>query len=278
VRHFVITGANTGIGREAARAIARGSLVQGGVHLTLACRSREKTQAVVDELARESPQARVEVLALDLGDLASVRAAAAELRTRGNAIDILVNNAGVGGQRGLTRDGFELHFGTNHVGHYLFTRLLLDLVRERIVTVASNRHREAKGIDWHAARATTTTITGRPEYAVSKLANLLFHRALTRRLGVDSAIHTYAMNPGKVATDVFRRVPQPFRWLIAQTLTTAEQGASYVVDLAVSEARARETGRYYDVGREQPMSPQALDDRLADELWERSAAWVGLAP
>jgi len=123
-RTFVVTGANTGIGKETVRDLAR-----RGAHVILACRSEAKTRPVIDELAAESPQARLEFIALDLGDLASVRACAAELLRRDQPIHVLINNAGLASVRGQTKDGFELAFGTNHLGHYLFTRLLLDRIR-----------------------------------------------------------------------------------------------------------------------------------------------------
>src|SRR5205823_261819 len=178
---FVITGANTGIGKITARELAR-----RGAHVILACRSADKTQPVVDEIQRETGNKQVEFVQLDLGDLASVRRCAEELLARKTPIHGLINNAGLGGQRGTTKDGFEIQFGTNHLGHYVFTRLLLDRIKEsgpaRIVNVASASHYSAKGIDFDALRKRTKSTTGMPEYAVSKLSNVLFTKELARRL------------------------------------------------------------------------------------------------
>src|SRR4051794_30980842 len=107
---FIVTGANTGIGKITARELAR-----GGARVILACRSEAKTAQVIDEIQREVPGARLEYVHLDLGDLTSVRACAEAIRARGTPIHGLINNAGLAGQRGLTRDGFELTFGTNHL-------------------------------------------------------------------------------------------------------------------------------------------------------------------
>ncbi|MEZ4365489.1 MAG: SDR family NAD(P)-dependent oxidoreductase [Kofleriaceae bacterium] len=277
---IVITGANTGLGRAAALQLA-----PRGPRLILACRSRDKTEPVLAELRACAPAAPPpEFLALDLASLASVREAAAELRARAPAIDVLVNNAGVAGHRGLTADGFELQFGVNHLGHYLWTRLLLDAVAAagrpgapaRLVTVASNSHRQAKAIDWDAVRRPTATVVGLHEYEVSKLCNLLMQRELTRRLGPDAPVHTYALNPGRVATDAWRRIPGPVRWLMKRVMISSEQGGSYLVHAATEPAIAAHTGRYYDRAREQAPTALAQDDALALELWTRSAAWVDL--
>src|SRR4029078_7240297 len=131
-----------------------------------------------------------------LGELASVRACAEAIRARNIPIHGLVNNAGLAGQRGLTKDGFELTFGTNHLGHYLFTRLLLDRIKQsgsaRIVNVASAAHYHAKGINWDALRRDTNSRTGMHEYAVSKLSNVLFTKELARRLE-GTKVTTYAL-------------------------------------------------------------------------------------
>jgi retinol dehydrogenase-12 len=274
-RTFIVTGANTGIGKITARELAR-----RGARTILACRSREKALAVLEELRRETGNDRIELAALDLGDLASVRACAAALLARGLPIHGLVNNAGLAGQRGLTQDGFELQFGTNHLGHYLFTRLLLDRLAEsgpaRIVTVASDSHYNARKLDWDAQRRPTRSFTGMREYAVSKLANVLLTAELGRRLD-PAKVTAYAVHPGVVATDAWRRVPGPARWLIKRFMITPEEGARSTLRCATAPELAGETGRYYDAsGQERTPSRLARDAALAAELWARSAAWTGL--
>ena len=272
---FVITGANTGIGRITARELA-----QRGAHVILACRSADKTQPVIDELKRETGNDKIEFQALDLADLASVRKAADELLARNIPIHGLINNAGLAGQRGTTKDGFELTFGTNHLGHYLFTRLLLDRIKQsgpaRIVNVSSHSHYRAKKLDWEALRQKTRTTTGLPEYEVSKLANVLFTKELARRLE-GSRVTTYSLHPGVVATDVWRRVPGPVRWLMKRFMVTPEQGAQTSLRCATDPALASETGRYYDHdGREKRPARLARDEALAQTLWAKSAEWTGL--
>jgi NAD(P)-dependent dehydrogenase (short-subunit alcohol dehydrogenase family) len=179
----LVTGANTGIGRVTALALA-----QAGNHVVLAGRSKERTQPVLSEI--ESRGGAASFLALDLGDLDSVRACAAAFVATGRPLHLLVNNAGLAGQHGLTKQGFELAFGTNHLGHFLLTQLLLPTMREstqptqdhkpRIVNVSSESHYRAKGIDFGVLQQHTKSTTGLPEYEVSKLANVLFAKELCR--------------------------------------------------------------------------------------------------
>jgi len=272
---FVITGANTGIGKITARELAK-----RGAHVILACRSIDKTQPVIDELKRESGNDKIELVALDLADLASVRRCAENLLARNIPIHGLINNAGLAGSRGTTKDGFELTFGTNHLGHYLLTRLLLDRIKQsgpaRIVNVASASHYQARGINWDALRAKTKSRTGLPEYAVSKLANVLFTKELARRLE-GSKVTTYALHPGVVATDVWRRVPRPFRWVMKKFMVTPEEGAQTSIRCATAPELASETGRYYDRdGKERRPAKLANDEELAKQLWTKSAEWTGL--
>jgi retinol dehydrogenase-12 len=272
---FIVTGANTGIGKVTAKELAR-----RGAHVILACRSKDKAAAVIEEIQRDTRSASVERVELDLGDLASVRACAEAIAARGTPIDGLINNAGVAGSKGLTRDGFELTWGINHLGPYLFTRLLLDRIQQagqaRIVNVASASHYNATGIDWDALKQPTRSATGMREYAVSKLSNVLFAKELARRLD-GTGVTTYALHPGVVATDVWRRVPRPLRWLIKQFMITPEQGAVASLRCATDPELAGQTGRYYDVGgKEKEPSQLAVDPELAKALWTRSAEWTNL--
>jgi NAD(P)-dependent dehydrogenase (short-subunit alcohol dehydrogenase family) len=273
---FIITGANTGIGKITAKELAR-----QGAHVIVACRSKAKTDPVIEEIKRVTGNDKVEFVALDLGDLASVRKCAEELVARNVPFHGLVNNAGLAGQRGLTKDGFEITFGTNHLGHYLFTRLLLDRLKEagnaRIVNVASKSHYAAKGIDWSALQKPTRSRTGVPEYSVSKLSNVLFTEELARRLE-GTGVTTYALHPGVVATDVWRKVPAPVRWIIKKFMITPERGAEASLRCATAPELAKETGRYYDVGgTERAPSKLSEDVELAKTLWTKSAEWTGLA-
>ncbi|MCZ7677673.1 MAG: SDR family NAD(P)-dependent oxidoreductase [Sandaracinaceae bacterium] len=256
----MITGANTGVGRATAEALA-----SPGTHLVLACRSRARAEAV---LASIGGRARADVVELELGDLASVRRAAGEIAALAPRIDALINNAGVGGARGVTRDGFELAFGVNHLGHYLLTRLLLHRCA-RVVHVTSGSHERARGLDFEALRRPTRSLTGLPEYAVSKLCTMLFHHELARR-----GVFSVAADPGDVASDGWRHVPWPIRPLLTCRMRVPAEGARTSVQCATEASIV--PGRLYHDGRERAPSERSLDPELARELLARCDAWVGV--
>jgi retinol dehydrogenase 12 len=270
----IVTGANAGIGRATAIELAR-----RGAHVFLAGRSEEKTRPVIEEIGRAAPRAAPQFLPLDLGDFASVRQCAENFLRRDLPLGLLVNNAGVAGQRGITKSGFELAFGINHLGHFLFTNLLLDRMRKsspaRIVTVASRAHYRAKALDFEAVRRRTRSITGLHEYGVSKLANVLFSAELARRLS-GTGVTTYSLHPGVVASEIWRRVPPPFRWLIKLSMISPEEGAKTTLHCATSREAGAESGLYYNECRPRRPSALARDVDLARELWRRSEAWTGL--
>jgi NAD(P)-dependent dehydrogenase (short-subunit alcohol dehydrogenase family) len=210
-RTAVITGANTGLGYETATALAA-----KGAHVVLAVRNLEKGKAAADLITRANPGASVAVQELDLTSLDAIRAAADQLKSNHDTIDLLINNAGVMmTPKSTTKDGFELQFGTNHLGHFAFTNLLLDRVLaapgSRIVTVSSTGHRFVSGIrfddlqwerDYNRVRA----------YGQSKLANLLFTYELQRRLQGTTTI-AVAAHPGGSNTELMRNLPVAIRGL-----------------------------------------------------------------
>jgi NAD(P)-dependent dehydrogenase (short-subunit alcohol dehydrogenase family) len=272
---IVITGANTGIGRSTAQILAK-----RGADVVLACRSEEKTRPVLESI-EGAGGGKATFAPLNLGDFASIRAAAARIAgaadARGRPIDILINNAGVAGHRGITKDGFELAFGTNHLGHFLLTMLLASKLRRgsaRIVNVASQAHYTATGIDFDAIHRRTRTITGLPEYGVSKLANILFTKGLARRMG-STGIHSYALHPGVVASDAWRRIPWPIRPLMKMRMISNEEGAKTTLYCATSPDIAGDDGKYYDECREKEPSASAQDPELADVLWKKSVEFTG---
>jgi retinol dehydrogenase 12 len=276
-KRIIITGANTGIGKTTAEVLAR-----RGAELVLACRSKDKTTPVIDELIAKTGNKNISFVALDLANFASVRECAKELLSTDAKIDVLLNNAGLAGMGGITKDGFELAFGTNHLGHYLFTRLLLERIKAngtaRIVNVASRAHYKFAGFDWEAVRKPTAHTTALYEYQVSKFANVLFTKELARRLE-GTGVTAYSLHPGVVATDVWRQVPRPVAWLMKRFMLSPERGALSSLRCATDPALAKESGRYYDDdGREKEPNPLAHDTKLAKELWDKSAEWVGLEP
>jgi NAD(P)-dependent dehydrogenase (short-subunit alcohol dehydrogenase family) len=271
-RTFLLTGANTGIGKETARALA-----SRGARLYLACRSESSGRRAVDEIAAQTGNGSLELLSLDLGDLDSVRRCAEAFLAAGEPLHVLINNAGLAGTRGMTESGFELAFGTNHVGPFLLTDLLLDRLRQsapaRIVTVASKAHYDAPGIDFDDVRRPTGSFTGRREYAVSKLANVLHAQELARRLD-GSGVSTYALHPGVIASDIWRRVPWPVRPLMTRRMDSPEQGARTSLYCATSPEVAGESGLYYDDCRRRDPAAVATA-ALGAELWRRSSDWTG---
>lgn len=268
-RFIVITGANTGIGRVSAETLAA-----RGAKVVLACRSEERTTPVVNAIRAAGGKA--EFMGLDLGDFTSVRACAKKLLELA-PIDVLINNAGLAGKRGLTKDGFELAFGTNHLGHFLLTVLLAPRLRAapnaRVVNIASKAHFQAKnGIDYATVRQSTASISGLPEYGVSKLANVLFTKELAKRL---EGVHAYVLHPGVVASDVWRRVPWGVRSLMKLFMITNEDGAKTTLYCATSPKVAGDSGLYYDKCQEKAPSSIARDPAKARELWEKSVNYVG---
>lgn len=261
----VVTGASSGIGRAAAI-----ELSGRGIHVVLAGRSEPRTSPAVDVI--EAAGGSAEFLPLDLASLNSAREAGQQLAATGRTVDILVNNAGIGGTRGVTEDGFEIHFGVNHLGHFMFTHHLSPALRSgsRVVQLSSDMHRRATGIDFEAVRRKSRSFYGIAEYAVSKLANALFAAEMARRR---PDLHTYAVHPGLVNTNIIPKIIKPF---VRSSLTTPEQGADTVVWCATSEDVAGESGSYYARRRQVEPSRPALDENLAATLWSESEQWCGI--
>ena len=206
----------------------------------------------------------------------STRRCAAGFLARDEPLHVLVNNAGVAGRRGLTRDGFELQFGVNHLGHFLLTESLLGLLTScapaRVVNVASDAHFGAKGIDFDALRRPYRGITGMHEYSVSKLCNVLFTQELARRTA-GTGVTTYALHPGVVASEMFRRVPWPVRPIIMRRMLSVTEGARTSLYCATSQDVAADSGKFYEKCAERLPSAVATPE-LGRELWERSEEWT----
>ena len=273
-RTVLVTGANSGIGRQTALELAR-----RGARVHLACRSEEKAAPVLDAITAEMGSDAAAFLPLDLSDLASVRQCAEVFGKSGEALHVLVNNAGVAGQRGQTRDGFELAFGVNHLGHFLLTSLLLDELRRsapaRVVTVSSDAHFQARGVDFASLRRSTPSFTGLPEYAVSKLCNVLFTQELARRLAAQGVggVTTYALHPGVIASNIWRRLPWPVEPIAKLFMGSTDSGAKTSVYCASAPELSTSTGEYFDHGAPRTPSPRATPE-LGAALWEHSEAWT----
>lgn len=269
---FLVTGASSGIGRVTAEVLAG-----RGAKVWLACRDASKAAPVLRAIASAGGQA--ELVALDLGDLGSVRACAEAVLARSEPLHVLINNAGLAGQKRLTKQGFEQTFGVNHLGHFLLTQLLLPRLLQqphsRVVNVSSKAHYNARGIDFSELREPGKGFGALHAYAVSKLANVLHAKELGRRYGA-RGLHAYALHPGVVKSDVWRQVPQPFRWLMMRSMISNEEGAKTTLYCATSPEVADHNGRYYDECREKEPSPAAQDAQLSRELWEQSERYCTL--
>ena len=280
-RVALVTGANTGIGKVTALELAR-----RGARVIVGVRSVEKAVPLLEESRAALGRDAIDALPLDLADHASIRTFAAEVLARTESLDLLINNAGLAGTRGMTKSGFELTFGVNHMGTFLLTSLLLDRIvrsskasssnagaHSRIVTVASKAHYKCNDFTLAHVRERTRTVTGVPEYNHSKLANILFSAELARRLA-GTGVTTYSLHPGVVATDVWRSVPWPFRSVIKLGMITPEQGALTTLHCATSAEAGAQTGLYYDSQKVKEPSKLAQDKQLAAELWVQSEKWI----
>jgi NAD(P)-dependent dehydrogenase (short-subunit alcohol dehydrogenase family) len=279
-RTVIVTGANSGIGFQTAQALAA-----AGARTVITTRNLERGRAARDAIVDSVPHAQIELLPLDLASLASARHAAVEAAERFQRVDVLVNNAGgIFGDRLLTEDGFELTIGTNHLGPYLFTRLLLPTVLAapsgRVVTVASLAHRSAdlQLDDLHFERRPYRSMAA---YGQSKLANVLFSNELARRLA-GTGVTSNALHPGTVRSGFARegdahRLLQVGVRIAGPFFVGAERAASTSVHLASSPDVDGITGRYFSRRRAVPPSKVARNQVLARRLWDASADMVGLS-
>ena len=275
----MVTGANSGIGLETARGLAR-----MGFHVVLVCRNAARAAAAEADIRASGHGASTEIVLCDLSDMGSVRAAAAELEARLERLDVLVNNAGVTtrGKREVTPAGLDLMLAANHLGPFLLTNLLLPLLRRsapaRVVTVASDAHRWGR-LDLQDLQATRGYgFLGFPRYGETKLMNILFTRALARRLE-GSGVTANCVHPGAVATNI----GGPGRVVSAITrvlLRSPEEGARTTLYVATSPAVDGVNGSYFVSSRlaDRKLRPQATDDEAGERLWRASAELVGLGP
>jgi len=282
-RVAIVTGANSGIGFETAKALAG-----KGAAVVVASRSGERGNSAVDDIGREMREARVEFMQLDLASLASVRTFGELFKARFQQLDLLINNAGVmmPQTREETEDGFELQFGTNHLGHFALTLLLMDRLiateDSRIVNVSSSAQNFGT-IDLDDPQWITRPYQRMPSYAASKIANMLFTLELQRRLD-EAGVHTFATSahPGWTATNLQRSTPT-FRFFNPILAMKPWQGALPTLYAAVAEEA--EPGGYYGPdgfsnwrGYPAPNEPAeaSADAEAAKQLWELSEELVDL--
>lgn len=274
----IVTGANAGIGKATATAIA-----DKGAQVILACRCRERGEAALRELRCEKKR-NVELMCLDLADLESVRAFAAAFCAKYDHLDVLVNNAGVlPHKRSETKQGFELCFGVNYLGHFLLTLLLLPVLERarqgRVVMMSSLAHAwtDVRFNDLNFTRGYNRFLA----YGHSKLCNLLFTRILAEKLRKKgSRVTINAVHPGIVASDiVVNRKNGAFRWVAALMrlfFLSCEEGAQTSVCLACDPTVSSVSGEYFYRCHIEPSSETSRDLQKAGWLYNRSLALAGL--
>ncbi|XP_020032102.1 retinol dehydrogenase 11 [Castor canadensis] len=271
----VVTGANSGIGKETAK-----DLAQRGARVYLACRDVQKGELVAKEIQAMTGNQQVLARKLDLSDTKSIRAFAKDFLAEEKHLHILINNAGVMMcPYSKTADGFESHFGVNHLGHFLLTHLLLQKLKEsapsRVVNVSSLAHHLGK-IHFHNLHGEKFYHSGLA-YCNSKLANILFTQELARRLK-GSGVTTYSVHPGTVQSELVRH-SLFMRWmwkLFSFFIKTPQQGAQTSLYCALTEGLEILSGKHFSDCHVAWVSSQARNETIARRLWDVSCDLLGL--
>ncbi|XP_009281823.1 PREDICTED: retinol dehydrogenase 12 [Aptenodytes forsteri] len=271
----IITGANTGIGKETARDLAR-----RGARVVVACRDIAKAEAAASEIRAETGNQQVIVKKLDLADTKSIREFAERFLAEEKELHILINNAGVMlCPYSKTADGFEMHLGVNHLGHFLLTFLLLERLKQsapaRIVNVSSLAHHGGR-IRFHDLHGEKSYNRGLA-YCHSKLANVLFTRELARRLQ-GTKVTANALHPGSVHSELVRHsFVMTWLWKVFSFfLKTPWEGAQTSIYCAVAEELDSVTGQYFSDCQPAYVSPRGRDDETAKKLWSVSCELLGI--
>ncbi|XP_070685703.1 dehydrogenase/reductase SDR family member 13-like [Pempheris klunzingeri] len=279
----IVTGSNTGIGKVTAIDLAR-----RGARVILACRSKQRGEAALHEVRRESGSNQVVFMPLDLGSLKSVRSFAETFLKSEARLDVLVNNAGIYLQ-GRTEDGLGMMFGVNHIGHFLLTSLLLDRLKQcepsRVVNVSSVAHNFGK-IDFdclntHKALGLGTSFMEVLQvYSDSKLCNVLFTHELAKRLQ-GTKVTCFSLHPGAINSELARNTSSVLQLLLkpltAFFFKNTVQGAQTSLHCAVQEGIEPLSGRYFSNCTVREVYDKAKDDAAAKKLWELSERLCGLA-
>jgi len=274
----MITGASNGIGKEAARALAK-----FGTELVLVCRDRKRAEATVAQIAAETPEAKLSYQLADLSSQASIRILAKEFLARQRPLHILLNNAGAMYAKRLESiDGIEMTFALNHLGYFLLTNLLLDRIQQsapaRIVNVSSRAHLHARGGIHFDDIEGKSSFNPMHIYGQSKLANILFTRELARRLQ-GTKVTVNCLHPGFVATGFGLNnegIAKTIMRLIRPFARDVNKGAQTSIYLCSSPEVENISGEYFADCRRVEPGRSALDDEAAARLWKLSAEMTGL--
>ncbi len=278
----IVTGGNNGIGLETA--VGLSTL---GAHVVITARNQAKGEAALTDIKSRSGSDNVELMLADFASLSSIRDFAANFKKDHDRLDVLVNNAGgVNTSRSETQDGFETTFGVNHLGYFLVTNLLLDMLKAsapaRVVSVSSRAHERRKGMNFDDLNS-EQSYSGMGVYGDSKLANVLFTYELARRLE-GSGVTANCLHPGVVRSGFGQNnggfisfAFKSFYTLLTPLTKSNAQGAETSIYLASSPEVEGVTGKYFADSKETPSSPASHDQEAARRLWEISEQMTGLA-
>jgi len=274
----VVTGANSGIGKETALGLTR-----MGARVVLVCRNREKGQAALEEIRRESGSSDLELLIAEMSSQASVRALGEQIRRECPRLDVLVNNAGAAVRaRTLSADGIEMTVAANHLGAALLTLLLLDLLKasapSRIINVSSEAQRRAR-LDMNDIQFEHRKFNTFAAYGQSKLLMNAFTFELARRLE-GTGVTANCLHPGVVATNIWGADPPLALKLIGAVvkpfMLNSKQGAEVSLYLATSPDVATVSGQYFVKSKPAESNPLSRDPKVAGEIWRWTEKMIGV--
>lgn len=274
----LVTGANSGMGLATTVELAR-----KGAKVIMVCRNRQRGEEALAAAKQKSHSEDIELMLCDLASLESIRSFAEEFTRKYPILDILINNAGVVTiKRQLTKDGFEMDLGVNHLGHFLLTNLLLEPLKAaeqgRIVVVASGAYKI--GALYYEDPTLARRFNPAKAYARSKLANILFTKELAARLQ-GTRVTVNCVHPGAVGTNIGVNRETGFGKSILKLLSyfflTPEQGADTAIYLATEPDLQEVTGQYYYRRKNQELTPRAQNKQEAQRLWQWSQEQVGLS-
>ncbi len=270
MQHILITGGNAGIGKATAIALAK-----KGHTIIIACRNKQKAEEAITDIKLAAQSDTIYYLPCDLASFESIRNCAAAYRQQFGQLDILINNAGlITDKLQFTKEGFELQIGVNHLGHFLLTKQLIDLLEKasepRIINVSSAAHNRAKiNFDTFKGELGAEKYKGMVAYGQSKLANILFTKELAKKY---PAICSHCLHPGVVSTEIAKKNENKKIWgfiwrVFSPFMLNTSNGAKTSIYLATSPDVLTINGKYFDKQKEKEPSAVAKNARLAQELW-----------
>jgi NAD(P)-dependent dehydrogenase (short-subunit alcohol dehydrogenase family) len=269
----IVTGANSGIGKETAKGIAR-----LGATVVMVCRDGERGQQALNEIKKTSGQQNIELMLCDLSLQKSIREFADDFKKSHTRLDVLINNAGVLHRyRSRTEDQLEATFAVNHLGYFLLTNLLLDLIKRsapaRIINVSSAAHKY--GVINFDDLQNEKNYRAFGAYSSSKLANVLFTYELARRLE-GARVTANCLHPGVITSNLFHTMPKPIEALVKLVTVSPEKGARTSVYLASSPEVEGVTGKYFVKKSATRTSASSYNEDMARRLWDVSEKLTGL--